>query len=140
MFIFSASENMFYSKLDQSACENAGTWPVDAVDVDDSLFNEYTQTPPAGKIRGVDDEGMPVWIDSPPPTRDELIAAAEVRKSGLLAATSVTIAPIQDAVDLDIATDDEKKRYTEWRKYRVLLSRVDTTNAPDIVWPTPPKL
>ncbi|ECA4283821.1 phage tail protein, partial [Salmonella enterica subsp. enterica serovar Stanley] len=45
------------------------------------------------------------------------------------------IAPLQDAVDLDIATDDEKAQLDEWKKYRILVNRVDTTN-PD--WPYVP--
>ncbi|EEU6178823.1 tail fiber assembly protein, partial [Salmonella enterica] len=45
------------------------------------------------------------------------------------------IAPLQDAVDLDIATDDEKAQLDEWKKYRVLVNRVDTSN-PD--WPAQP--
>ncbi|WP_241232571.1 tail fiber assembly protein, partial [Escherichia coli] len=44
----------------------------------------------------------------------------------------------QDAVDADIATDEETSTLTEWKKYRVLLMRVDTSTAPDIEWPTPP--
>ncbi|EGN1626406.1 tail fiber assembly protein, partial [Salmonella enterica] len=27
---------------------------------------------------------------------------------------------------------------TEWKKYRVLLMRVDTSKVPEINWPTPP--
>ncbi|EMP4585213.1 tail fiber assembly protein [Enterobacter hormaechei] len=46
---------------------------------------------------------------------------------------------LQDAVDLDMATDEEKSRYDTWRKYRVLLTRVDTSQAPDINWPDPPE-
>ncbi|CBJ82303.1 conserved hypothetical protein [Xenorhabdus bovienii str. Jollieti] len=49
------------------------------------------------------------------------------------------IPPLQDAVDLDMATDSEKSALTEWRKYRVLLNRVDCTTAPDIQWPEQPK-
>ncbi len=48
---------------------------------------------------------------------------------------SEKIAPLQDAVDLDIATDDEKAQLDEWKKYRVLVNRVDTTS-PD--WPDVP--
>lgn len=46
------------------------------------------------------------------------------------------IAPLQDAVDLGEATDDEKARLLAWKKYRVLVNRVDTTN-PD--WPKKPE-
>ncbi|MGG2140372.1 tail fiber assembly protein [Symbiopectobacterium sp. RP] len=45
--------------------------------------------------------------------------------------------PLQDAVDLDMATDEEKAALTEWQKYVVLLSRVDV-NATDIEWPEQP--
>ncbi|WP_420911220.1 tail fiber assembly protein [Xenorhabdus bovienii] len=45
----------------------------------------------------------------------------------------------QDAVDLDIATVAEKSALAEWRKYRVLLSRVDCSTAPDVKWPEQPK-
>jgi hypothetical protein len=48
------------------------------------------------------------------------------------------IATLQDAVDLDMATDAEKTALTALKKYRVLLNRVDTTKAPDITWPDQP--
>ncbi|ECV9912023.1 tail fiber assembly protein [Salmonella enterica subsp. enterica] len=41
----------------------------------------------------------------------------------------------QDAIDLGIATDEEKSQLAEWKKYRVLVNRVDTSN-PD--WPDVP--
>lgn len=34
------------------------------------------------------------------------------------------IAPLEDAVDLEIATEEEARQYKEWRKYRVLLNRI----------------
>ncbi|WP_206400429.1 tail fiber assembly protein, partial [Escherichia coli] len=45
------------------------------------------------------------------------------------------IATLQDAVDLDMATEEEKLSLTHWKKYRVLLNRVQPENAPDIEWP-----
>lgn len=49
------------------------------------------------------------------------------------------MAPLQDAVDLDMATETEKSALLAWKKYRVLLNRVDISNAPDIDWPEPPE-
>ncbi|WHU84816.1 tail fiber assembly protein [Pantoea agglomerans pv. betae] len=49
-----------------------------------------------------------------------------------------TIAPLQDAVDISIATDEEITRLTEWKRYRVELSRIDTSKAPDIEWSVKP--
>jgi hypothetical protein len=50
------------------------------------------------------------------------------------------INPLQDAIDLEMATEDEATSLTAWRKYRVLLSRVDTSTAPDIDWPVAPSI
>lgn len=61
-----------------------------------------------------------------------------MKKDTLLAAAANAIAPLQDAVDLDMATEDETTLLAAWRKYRVLLSRIDASTAPDIVWPVAP--
>ncbi|RNA78751.1 tail fiber assembly protein [[Curtobacterium] plantarum] len=49
------------------------------------------------------------------------------------------IAPLQDAVDISIATDAEIARLAEWKRYRVELSRIDTSNALGIKWPKKPQ-
>lgn len=68
---------------------------------------------------------------------DQVQFAAQM-KAQLMAGATKQIDPLQDAVDLDMATDEEKMQLTAWRKYRVLLNRVDTTTAPDITWPSIP--
>ena len=67
------------------------------------------------------------------------IQEAEEKKTRLLNAATAKIAPLQDAVDTNMATDDEKAQITAWKTYRVLLSRVDTAKAPDIEWPVSPE-
>jgi len=52
---------------------------------------------------------------------------------------SIQIQTLQDAVDLDIATDEEKSSLVEWKRYRVLLSRVDPETQPPEEWPQQPK-
>ncbi|WP_422883093.1 tail fiber assembly protein, partial [Pantoea agglomerans] len=68
---------------------------------------------------------------------------AELIASSRLAAetdeASRVIAPLQDAVDISIATDEEITRLAEWKRYRVELSRIDTSKAPDITWPVRPE-
>ncbi|WJY13247.1 tail fiber assembly protein [Pectobacteriaceae bacterium CE90] len=44
------------------------------------------------------------------------------------------------AVDLALATDEEKTALLAWKKYVVLLSRIDATTAPNIDWPVIPTL
>lgn len=77
----------------------------------------------------------PVLVDQPDYSPEELIVQAESKKSRLMQTANDAIAPLQDAVDLGMATEEETAALTEWKKYRVLLMRVDTAD-PD--WPTPP--
>uniref|UniRef100_UPI000C04F4C9 tail fiber assembly protein n=1 Tax=Xenorhabdus miraniensis TaxID=351674 RepID=UPI000C04F4C9 len=49
----------------------------------------------------------------------ELQKMAEHQKQQSLLSAMHAIAPLQDAVDLDIATDAEQSALTAWRKYRV---------------------
>ena len=39
------------------------------------------------------------------------------------------MAPLEEAVDLEIATEEERSLLEAWNKYRVLLNRVDTSVA-----------
>ncbi|WP_143366145.1 tail fiber assembly protein, partial [Escherichia coli] len=66
------------------------------------------------------------------------IREAEETKNSLMQAANEHIAPLQDAVDLEIATEEEASLLAAWKKYRVLLNRVDTSTAPDIEWPANP--
>ncbi|EOK7742302.1 tail fiber assembly protein [Escherichia coli] len=66
------------------------------------------------------------------------VSEAENKKRELIQEATNTINILQDAVDLNMATDDESALLPLWKKYRVLLSRTDTGNAPDIVWPESP--
>jgi len=74
--------------------------------------------------------------------------ATEAENSTLIASSRLaaemdvanrTIAPLQDAVDISIATDAEIARLAEWKRYRVALSRIDVSKAPDIKWPARPE-
>ncbi|WP_150320925.1 tail fiber assembly protein, partial [Enterobacter hormaechei] len=56
----------------------------------------------------------------------------------LLAGAAEAISPLQDAVDLSMASEAETASLSAWKKYRVLLNRVDTSKAPDIEWPEVP--
>lgn len=67
-----------------------------------------------------------------------LISQAESKKQSLLSEAAKVIAPLQDAVDLGMVTDEEKAKLTAWKTYRVLLNRVDTSLAPNIDWPEKP--
>jgi hypothetical protein len=136
---YSPSQNVAYPQTLMPAYRAAGTLPEDLVEISEGVFMEYfINTPPLGKYREAGNDGYPAWANTPSKTKEVVIAEAESRRQNLLAEATVLIAPLQDAVELDIATDEELKRYSEWRKYRVLLSRVDASTAPDIIWPDKP--
>lgn len=78
------------------------------------------------------------WVKNETKEKERLIAEAESKKQSLLAEANNAIAPLQDSVDLDMATDEESEQLKAWKKYRVLLNRVDTSTAPDIDWPQKP--
>lgn len=83
---------------------------------------------------------------SKPPMSDEDIAAQQVmvvsanlaKKNILMAEAGQNIAVLQDAVDLEMATDEEVAALLLWKKYRVLLSRVNAETSDDIAWPEKP--
>ncbi|HFG3265196.1 tail fiber assembly protein [Escherichia coli] len=78
------------------------------------------------------------WVNDENAERDALVRAAESQKREQIAYASKIIATLQDAVDLDIATEDEKINLTRWKKYRVLVNRIQPENTTDIDWPEQP--
>ncbi|WP_338885531.1 tail fiber assembly protein [Xenorhabdus sp. TH1] len=69
----------------------------------------------------------------------DYISIAKRQKSRLMEIANSTVAPLQDVVDLNMATTAETSALTAWHKYRMLLNQVDCATAPDIQWPEQPK-
>ncbi|EMW6688368.1 hypothetical protein L400_01022 [Enterobacter hormaechei] len=78
------------------------------------------------------------WVKDAEAERLAAVAFAQEEKARLTGVASLAIETLQDAVGLEMATDEEKALLTEWKKYRVLMSRVEPADAPDIVWPSLP--
>lgn len=136
-YVYSPTKNTFFLTSGKLAYQSAGIWPDDALDVDDSVFLEFTGKAPDGQQRVAGENG-PEWADIPAPTEEELIAQAEAVRADLRAKADSEIEWRQDAVDAGIATEEEDTDLAAWKKYRVLLMRVDTSKAPAVEWPTPP--
>ncbi|EAB1658520.1 tail fiber assembly protein [Salmonella enterica subsp. diarizonae serovar 35:k:e,n,x,z15] len=98
------------------------------------LPENVTSVSPGGEYQKWDSKAK-VWVNDEAAEAAARLREAEGTKNRLLQIASEKIAPLQDAVDLDIATDDEKTQLDKWKKYRVLVNRVDTSN-PD--WPEQP--
>lgn len=78
------------------------------------------------------------WVLDTEKQHQFYVEQASTEKAQLISEATSTIAYLQDAVDAEIATEEEQKALAEWKKYRVLLNRIDTNNVPDVNWPTKP--
>ena len=64
---------------------------------------------------------------------------ASIKKNQLLSEAASQLSYLQDAVDSQIASEQETQLLVEWKKYRVLVNRIDIELAPNIEWPNQPK-
>lgn len=60
----------------------------------------------------------------------------EEMKNRLISEASQKISILSDAVDLGIATDEEKENINKWKQYRVLVNRMNKVNSSG--WPDKP--
>ena len=138
-YLYDASTNAFYPLILQADYESSGTWPEHGVEVDDDTFASF-QNPPAGKMRAPDSNGNPSWVDIPPPTKEDLIAAAENERQSRIDAANDFMNRKQwpGKVAIGRLKGDELAQYNLWLDYLEALEAVDTSSAPDINWPVPP--
>ncbi|TNH44478.1 tail fiber assembly protein [Photorhabdus luminescens] len=137
-YVFSALNKAFYPLSLQQDYIEAASWPNDPISVTDDIFNKFSGIPPEGKILSSGEDNLPCWEDIPPLTKEELISIAEIQRAQFISLANEKITPLADAVELDIATNEETLLLKEWKTYRVMLNRVDTSKAPEIDWPISP--
>lgn len=111
----------------------SGMWPADC-----SVAEIPPDTLPAGfALNGgwVFSGGSVVKYQ---PSQKEIYADAVREKSRLMSVATAALSPLQNAADLGMATEAESAALMAWKKYSVLLNRVNTSQAPDIEWPATP--
>ncbi|MCT8345394.1 MULTISPECIES: tail fiber assembly protein [Photorhabdus] len=79
------------------------------------------------------------WVTDKAAIKDSEIEQAELLRGILCTQANETITLLQYAIDAELASEEEQALLLEWKKYLVLLSRVDTSIAPDIKWPEIPE-
>lgn len=67
LYYYSAVKNAFFPDELKDAYQNAGNWPQDAAEVEESVFTTYSASPPQGKQRAAGKDGLPCWVDIPLP-------------------------------------------------------------------------
>ena len=98
---------------------------------------DYTLLEPTSEFDSWDGEK---WVLDTDKQQQHYINVATAQKKQLLGDANEQIEYLQDAIDADIATDNEKTLFAEWKKFRVLLNRIDVNQAPNIDWPNKPEL
>ncbi|POA97157.1 hypothetical protein C2134_18340 [Chromobacterium sinusclupearum] len=133
MMFYSAKLNAFF---DDPAYY--GQLPADIKEIPDDLYAKVMtgRSPDDDVVPGPD--GLPmcqrrVGLDRP--------SLGEQQKVDMkMSEANQKIQILADAINLGIASQEEKRDYDLWRKYRVLLSRVPQQPGfpAKIDWPTPP--
>ncbi|HDL7645872.1 TPA: tail fiber assembly protein [Yersinia enterocolitica] len=78
------------------------------------------------------------WVKDEEAEKRHHLTEAGQKKQYLLNEASTQIQILQDSIELGLATETTEAELLAWRKYRVLLDRVDILVAPNVTWPAPP--
>jgi len=136
---YSKETSGFYLSEMRADYDAAGSWPADAVEVsdaDETLIRDGLSSGCSISIK----DGQWIATPAPPPTDEQLIAAAIFQRDLLLARATTAIAPLEDAIELDLATAVETALLKAWKRYRVDLNRIQSQSGyPKVIdWPQPP--
>ncbi|MGM8432051.1 tail fiber assembly protein [Enterobacter cloacae] len=139
-YAYSPSKNAFYYFGWKNEYDAAGTWPTDAIEVTDDIHEKYSADPPKGKILIAGTDGMPTWGEAPPLTHDEIVAQAEAERINRIGVANDFMNGKQwpGKAAIGRLKGDELTKYNLWLDYLDELEAVDTSSAPNIVWPISP--
>lgn len=118
---------------------------IRGINKDASLF--YPEGRSVAELEAIPDEvsidGNWQFIDNQVVLRvkseQELMEESKRKKRNLLDGAEKAMGPLKDAIELKMATQNEKELYVAWQKYRVLVNRIETSQS-DISWPSPPEI
>lgn len=111
-----------------------------AIDGPDSASENVPNGLAADEVFWPFEDGPPPLPTEPPPTNDELVAAASAKRDELMSLAALRIAPLQDAVDLGDPTPEESAKLLKWKQYRRDVNRVSEQPGypASAVWPVQP--
>lgn len=137
---FSPRSKSFYLQNLLAEYEGAGTLPDDVIEITSETYGLFLGLHPEGKEIGADSSGQPIWINTPPPSKEDEMLTAEMKKISLVSEVNTYINTRQwpGKAAIGRLKGDELAQYNLWLDYLDALELVDTSGAPDIEWPTPP--
>lgn len=140
-YFYSPETACFYPAGMKQSYIDSGTWPDDTKEIDESVFLEFIAPPPDGKMRG-DINGMPGWVDVPALTQEESVEAADAHKKALIDEANEHMNSKQwpGKAAIGRLKGEELEQYNLWLDYLDSLEAIDTSPAPEVEWPEPPKV
>lgn len=133
-FVFDADIEIWRYVTDYRGkiCWNTQNRQMQVIDMLGDIPSDMTEKAPTSDFDTWDGKA---WVKNAQAEKDfHADTAVHELKERMNFATN-TINTLQDAVDLEMATETEENSLLAWRKYRVLLSRMDITKAPFLDWP-----
>lgn len=94
----------------------------------------YSEPPPSGFHKWDGEK----WVLDKNKKNAAIIQKNESVKNLLLATSNEKITILQDIIDLDMCESNEYEQLKQWKKYRILVTRVDV-NQIDVKWPEQPE-
>ena len=76
-------------------------------------------------------------LSKPKITKEDIIFNNKIRKDNLIIEANEKIKILEDIIELKMQETNEEEQLKEWKRYRILLTRIDTNNI-DIKFPSKP--
>jgi hypothetical protein len=113
--------------------------PNDAMEISDMAYQELMNGQCLGQMIVAGPNGRPS-LQELVLSADQVRAANRRRQSALLAQATSAISPLQDAIDIGVATEAEHAMLLAWKRYRVAINRIDQQPGypSKVVWPERP--
>lgn len=105
------------------------------VDYIGKIKDGYTTAAPSGPYQKWDGQK---WVTDTDAQHAADVEAADQQKAKLLLEAQETISFWKTELQLGIISDEDKASLITWVNYIKAVKAVDTSTAPNIIWPTPP--
>lgn len=140
-FVYSAKNNCFIEASRVEEYKSFG-WELDDVkSVENSVYEEFIEDRASqGYIRVAGEDGLPVWGDVPPLTKEEMITASQREKEVRLTRANAVINNNQwpSKLTLERLSTAEKDKFIEWLDYLDAVTATDA-NQENPEWPVEPE-
>ncbi|MFV9181274.1 tail fiber assembly protein [Serratia marcescens] len=135
-YFYSASTGGFYN--DVLIDVYGESWPSDVISITESDYDKLMESSRNKQMIIANENGYPIAALPPVPTKEQVEYQNAKIISELMTRATNDIVRIQDAIDFDGGTDQERATLILLKKYRVLLGRVEVSSDSELNLPEYP--